>query len=619
MDNEMIAVAAVQKAIASTEYLEPYINSKDREPSWDGAVYVYRHAASRHAKDDLAGRVSVQVKGELIKKPDHNKARFQVDVSDLRNYLNDGGTRFFLVCFDKDNVTEKIYYKKLLPFDLKQILNGITSEKSKSIRLKPFPTDRKEKSDIFLNFVDDCIKQRACIKTEIIDLEELVKDKKDVTLSFGYTTVDSNGTNPFDYLFSHDSYIYLKTKYGVLLPVDRIDNVTSIGIGMPHTITIDEKLYYGNCELLYMPDRTQALAFGKSFKIVFRLDGKQQTFCFSLSGSLSERIFDIDFLVSAVKRNGFFVNGNFFDFLEASSSTTSKFDIDKLETTLKNLCRAKQALDFLDVQEELNMDIMKEQDFSNLAELTSAILDNHPVSFDNIEGSFGICRIGNLKILMSTIPDKVSGLYQIHNFFDTPLKIGAKNKDGEIVRVPSCVILSKQTLFECCNISNEHILQQLQGFEFSDVSFTYILNFFLKILLVYDANPKAKNSFLQLAEKIILILKSHDSSTPEYIEINELQVIKRMRALNYSEKRTLIKIIDDSSKRDDIDDILVGAYLLLGEQEEAVTHFAKLSKKKQEEFRKYPIFKFWTQSEEITNGKDEDGNAGLDGFERGEN
>ncbi len=74
------------------------------------------------------------------------------------------------------------------------------------------------------------------------------------------------------------------------------------------------------------------------------------------------------------------------------------------------------------------------------------------------------------------------------------------------------------------------------------------------------------------------------------LAVNMLQVVKRMRAFTEEETKTLYQIIAD---KDAPNSALVGAYLLLEQQLPAEMYFAKMEVSEQEEFAKYPIYRFW--------------------------
>ena len=123
MNNEMLAVSFLKIAIAKTDYLVPHINDGDREPSWDGDIEVYRKSGKVHSKDDLVLKVPIQVKGHAVQEVSKKKTiSYPVETSDLRNYLTEGGTVFFVVHIDEFGDKYQIYYSCLLPFELKKIL-----------------------------------------------------------------------------------------------------------------------------------------------------------------------------------------------------------------------------------------------------------------------------------------------------------------------------------------------------------------------------------------------------------------------------------------------------------------------------------------------------------------
>lgn len=68
---------------------------------------------------------------------------------------------------------------------------------------------------------------------------------------------------------------------------------------------------------------------------------------------------------------------------------------------------------------------------------------------------------------------------------------------------------------------------------------------------------------------------------------------KRKREFNISELAELYALIEDSTTREDI---LVGAYLLLGQQRAAEIHFSRLTPELQNSFKSYPIYRFWNEN-----------------------
>jgi hypothetical protein len=64
MDNkaiETLAISAVKDSIVSTEILDQFIADNDKEPSWDGFIYVYN--GKRHTKNAWQEEFLYRLKG----------------------------------------------------------------------------------------------------------------------------------------------------------------------------------------------------------------------------------------------------------------------------------------------------------------------------------------------------------------------------------------------------------------------------------------------------------------------------------------------------------------------------------------------------------------------------
>ena len=64
MDWEKIATSAIVNEISKTDTLSGFISEGDKEPCWDGNIYI--HEDSRKTKKNLK-RVPTQIKGKAVK------------------------------------------------------------------------------------------------------------------------------------------------------------------------------------------------------------------------------------------------------------------------------------------------------------------------------------------------------------------------------------------------------------------------------------------------------------------------------------------------------------------------------------------------------------------------
>ena len=93
------ATIAVKDSLSMTDTLSQFIKENDKTPSWDGEVLIYK--SNRTDKKDIIGKVTVQIKGEMADNINREECSFSVDMADLVNYKNDGGTIYFVVLIDK--------------------------------------------------------------------------------------------------------------------------------------------------------------------------------------------------------------------------------------------------------------------------------------------------------------------------------------------------------------------------------------------------------------------------------------------------------------------------------------------------------------------------------------
>lgn len=597
----MIAISAIERAIAKTEYLTPYISSNDKEPSWDGTIYVYHHAGKNHSKDDLAGRVPVQVKGHEKDTPENEEISFPVEVVDMQNYLKDCGTIFFVVYFDKDGENEKIYYKNLLPFELKRLLKEAEGQGTKNIHLKPFPTDKDEKANILFNFIRDRQKQLASVETGIITWEDLARTGKMPELSFGYTAVGEKAKDPFEYMFSNGTYLYARTEYGITLPIEHVERFEVAETSLKGEVCVGDSVFYAEYQLVFKPHHIREIHIGKSSVYRMKIKQNKAKFNFSLKGTLSERIKDSEFIISVFENGGFTVNGVEISTAEATLEEKESFNVEERKEILTGLYKVRETFEMLDVNADLDMDKMKEIDFQNLNLLVTAVADKKMIVLKDTGQPFGNFTVGNLKLLICAIKDEDTGKFKVYNFLDSPLVLKSTDQAGVMWNIPVFVLLSKQNLLECCNINTSKIVKQLMEAKYTDELANRMILFLLEILLAYDCEKSDKLFLMDLGEKVMAVIKEKDRySSAEILRINELQIIKRKRSLNIGEKFELMKMLETVGESEDL---ITAIYLLLDEQAEACIHFFRMTGERQKQFREYPIYNFWKQSkEEIANG-----------------
>ena len=586
MDSEKIATNHVELAISKAGHLVSHINSNDKEPSWDGDVEVYKKSGHVHAKADLILKVPVQVKGHIKPNLKKKSIKYSIQYSDLRNYLYVGGTIFFVVYFDAEDEHYTIYYVGLLPFDLKKMLKDYKGDfsKCKSIELKVFPTKKEEIDDIFLNFAHHMNRQRAAINSALLSFDS---DLPTNTISLGYSTSAAKHYDlPLDYFFDHETYIYAVLPQKVELPIAHLDRIELFSFTRDAPISVDSKVYFESYTVTRSKIST-VIRFGKGIQMSFSTTQSLPTkFNFTLSGTLSERIKDAEFMIAALSAHHYEINGGKIAFSKANCA-----NLPTLQKKLSFLLDVKKTLDAVHVTADLDCSSLSVTDNTNLSILRAALIDKEPIKMCSSQSLLRTCHIANLELLLWVVPtEENSEYYNIYDFNYVPLIYREFDKNDKEYPSTHFVMLNKDAMLKYCNIDYNALLDAVQHVPFSK-DYSHSLNaLLLEMLKAYDESKNSRIELLSTATALALWIKDSDPYTEHPIAIlNYLQSVKRSRTLTSTEQAEILSLIEATQ---DNESIYVGAYLLLDNPVAAKIHFDKLPEESQKFFESCPIYHF---------------------------
>lgn len=172
MDIERLATSAIIDAMARTDVIDSFVNSGDKEPSWDGNLYVYSEASKRKVK--LMGKVPVQVKGQLCKQFAQSEFNYSIEIGDLRSYFIDGGVLYFVVQI-LASAEKKIFYRILSVNDIEKILDSAKGKGSVSVNMYAFPKENNEVIKVVTDFLKERNRDRL-IEEDIVLLKNATED-----------------------------------------------------------------------------------------------------------------------------------------------------------------------------------------------------------------------------------------------------------------------------------------------------------------------------------------------------------------------------------------------------------------------------------------------------------
>ena len=596
---ETLSVNAVKNSIVTSEFLDQYIADNDKEPSWDGFVYIYGDKSKK--KSNLKGRMPVQVKGTEC--DDHSKETisFSMTTVDLMNYLYDGGCVLFVVYLGNCGITNKIYYAELTPVKLRQLLEEAKEQNNKTVHLKEFPSDNNKKATIFLNCLQNCQKQASFKEGKLLSLEEL--EEQGVLENIVIPVSAVGITDPQMALVKNEVYLYAKIKgSSIPQPVDFIPQDVQTEQIIDALVTIDDKVFYTNYRIIKSAKEI-IVCYGNSLTI--RFNENNQPFKMNYKNSDRIRVLakDLDFMLAYLNKGYFKVNDIRIPF-DYDGMDSSNFDTEEEREHLDFAKDVVRVLNMLGCSEDIDIKDMGDEDWRNLHRLVIAFLEKKPVKGLKEDLPPVVCiNVGKLKFAICLKQCEEKGTYEMYDFFKTDLSVAFEDRNivGKMLPISQFSILHEKDFLTLSNINFDVLLHSFQKVEHHYETFNRANWFLLDLLNAYD---KAKGT---RKEKILKACKDFSEWISEAPEdeldyqiktLNKLQTIKRWRDFNIDEISVLYAMVESKDTREDC---VVGAYLLLGIPQAAEIHFVKLSEEEQKNFKEYPIYHFW-KAEEKENG-----------------
>lgn len=588
---ETLSVNAVKNSIVMSEFLDQYITENDKEPSWDGFVYIYENRSKK--KENLKGRMPVQVKGRECNDFSKSEISFPMASADLQNYLNDGGCILFLVYIGNGGIRNKIYYAELTPIKLRMLLSEAKGQGSKTVYLKEFPQDNDKKATIFLNCLQNCQKQSSFKEGKLSSLEELQElgVLEGIVIPFAGVGI----TDPQMAIIKNEVYLYANIKgSSIPQPLDLIPQDIRTKESREANVYIGDRQFYSSCEIIKSANEV-AFCFGESFKMIFTDTGKPCKIKYKNSNSIRTLAKDLDFMLSYMDEGSFGVNDIKIPF-DQNGLDNSNFNVEEEREHLKFAKKIVKVLDMLRCEADIKIDELNDEDWRNLHRLVNALIEGSPIyGLKKDLAPVMLMKIGKLKFAVYLEKCEINGniAYKIADFFRVDCSVVFDSDDGRKLPISQFAILHSKELLAIDNMDFDILLPSFQSVQYHDQTINRANWFLLDLLSAYDAaEGKRKIRLLETALKFSeWIVKSGDHELDYSIRLlNRLQTLKRKRELSEEELGKLIELVEDA---DTSEECKVGAYLLLGYQSAAQAHFAKLGREEKSYFTSYPIYHFW--------------------------
>ena len=578
---EQDAVNAVNLCFRGVNRVSADILTNDKTPCVDGSISLYSSEAMSNIT--LVGSIDVQVKGTEAKRRADEPKR-SVSIVDLEYYQTHGGALYFVVF--ENNERDEVFYRLLLPFDIKRILRDHSGQKSVMLRFKAFPDDRDE----ITRLITKAIREKAAQQQSAALAYCSVDDYEAGGFNFPecVLTVDVTPNESLASLGPYKSgvYIYGKDERGLRFPVDKIEDLTAVAIGGKCVVSAGEISF----ETLFFKGEDEVSGIFYKFDD-FRIEASSNTLRLNEKGPLSIRLRDLKLLRELRNGASLLVDGRqFLHGFAPDERTGSK----SLDSKIEALDCIDAVMKCLNVKVDLDVEALTDQNLRDLHIAYRALIGGELLHRSN--KSAGMCLIKlpgfSLKFL----------LYDKGN--DDFLLMDALNVDSSIVTpvltddegvpvvpVPPLLIQTEQELLELGNIDSETFEETCDSFPVSGDNSYYVNNRMLDLIAAADSKAVCASDLLKCAA--ILVERLEPFTDPEITVINRLQIKKRVGRLTSDDEMNLASLVATGNSLE----AKACAAILRGDEMQANVLIGMLPPERANELRGWPVYHLLERSE----------------------
>lgn len=569
---EKTALNKIEILLDELEYFDYKFNVDDTGISWDGYIDLYH--GNIDDKGNFDTRIDAQIKGRsTTNKKLQSKWKFDIDKKDLENYNKVDGTLFLAVRFLK-NGDYKIYYKSILPKNIYDLLKESTNSKNEiKITLKEVK-DKFHLERICRDFSMDKDTQKRLSK-EVFNSNALsVENNKLGT----FATWTRGNFNPLTIL-GEEKFIYFLDEKQNIIEVEYAE-ITEVVQGLSLNVkSKTNKIYYSVIDYSTEIDGKQKINFGKAFSL---LDNPKK-FLIKISGTLNERIKQLEFIDDILDNKGFLIGDMLITLNSTEKDKEKYFNLYKTYLKIVNFCKKHK------ISKDINIDEWTDKDIKQLLIWIDAIDNNKKINIKE----WDISTIGSIQIKdirFSIFADKLKdGSFQIYSIWNDDDKNHYQFRYGEdkeeaIYTTKFFSILNKDAymsddidIYEMEKFYEENTLEKDEEI---------LINLqALEVIKAYDNNQNVE--LLEYAKYLLKKISIYDNIA-DIARINYLQIEKRIRDLTEKEIEELIEI--RNRNKGSLFNISIN--LLIENLNEAKLQWKKLNEKEREIFMSYPISKF---------------------------
>ena len=534
MDNRKIeqnAVNAVKQAFGDVACVYAYIDENDKTECTDGHLQVY--SSSSFTIETVEGQLPVQVKGTTSKRKS-DRPKQQVRVSDLKHYLNiAGGCIYFYVYCGSEARSAEVFYRLLLPYDLKKILADIPEQQERiSLRFDRLPSDAAELTRLVRRAVKDRTKQRVVAGIAPKTIEEF----KDAGLcfdecEFGIELLE--GESPANLApYRNGLYIYGKSPWGELYPLNKLENIVGVAIGSRHVVSSGDVSL--NAVVMTGENENGEHVFFRGFDICFSTN----TITLGETGTLVERMEELALMRALMQTGTLSIDGGGV----ARGCKLSGGDLDALESRLQLLEIIKRVVDALHYKPELDISALTTQDLRNIGTIYKGLVENAPLHYKDRQNGFGYITLGNhpIKLVFYQVSEDMYRMVDGLRLDNLTVSVFFRGEGDAPVAVAPLFVQTMEDYMRLANIDARVFAATLKQYPVTEASSAYVNDKMLEMLSAYDQDACCKEELLKCCEMTVDALEAFTDR--EATLINRYQIAARKRDLTSEEKSELMAI-----------------------------------------------------------------------------
>lgn len=571
---------------AECERVDTYIATNDKEPLWDGHLYLFN--SSEQKADQLYGRLPAQLKSSS-KTSQKSAVTFPVKKSALETYKRDGGIVYFYVL--AGNASEKqIYYCLLTPVVIKKYLRAPSNGDKVSITLKQIPTDKGQVTEELFQFFFDCKKQTSSAEKPIVEIQDYFS--KSGKRQF---TVFAKSAEPVDDVFKHMQrhplYLYATDdEKNVTFAIGDGPVTLKIGRNIEQDVSVNGVPYFKGCTL-FEEEEENVVIIGNFFTLRMGNEQKKPSLNFKLEGhSNLKKITYLSFCLAVIKYQKFSIGK--VD-IPCEGLNPNADLVKKMQEELKILCQVRSLFNKMHIDGDINLDELDSNAISNLEALYKGIVLNEPLELkQGMEKKVRI-EIGHL-VLYVMFEAVENGKFLVRDFFMDDDVCCLLQENNVTIKSSRFTLLSVDQFAEASNFDFSLMISSYESFVKDNEKVAQFANWdMLRMIQAYDKTEGKRAKLLDAAESLNnWFIETKRFSELPINEINKLQIIKRRRDLTDDENDRLCSLLESNIQEDS----KTACMLLLGNQKGAEHYFRKMTQEQQDFFKTLPVYHFWNNN-----------------------